>query len=129
MNVVDSAPRSALLPFEVQLLQAVARALDAPTGELLWAQVQAINGVKRPLDWRRIEFRCRRLLFERWPAQVLFARRERFRLAQVECRFGAKPASIAVWADGGHVTALESPVGLSGLAISGPLEVTVVQAR
>lgn len=127
MHVVDSAPRSALLPFEVHLLQAVARALDAPTGELLWAQVQAINSVKRPLDWKRVEFRCTRLLFERWPAAILFPRRERFRLAQVECRFGTRPASIAVWADGGHVAALESAVGLSGLGIAGPLEVTAVR--
>ena len=47
-------------------------------------------------------------------------------IATMACQFGAKDALVDVWAEGGHVSALECAVGFSGLSISGPLNIVAV---
>ena len=64
-----------------------------------------------------------------WPEGILFSRRQEFRLSKVECRFGSREAVVDVWAVAGHVFSLESQVGLSGLSISGPLNIVRVSAE
>ena len=109
--IVAPTPANQLLPFEKALLA---------------KQVACINHIRRPADWKRIEFQCKHWFRVRWPAQLLFDRTEAFRLATMACQFGAKDALVDVWAEGGHVSALECAVGLSGLSISGPLNILAV---
>lgn len=121
--IVAPTPTDQLLPFEKALLQATASALQPAEAVLLAKQVDCINHIRRPSDWKRIEFQSKRWFLVRWPAQLLFDRTEAFRLATIACQFGAKDALVDVWAEGGHVSALESAVGLSGLSIAGPLNI------
>ena len=121
--IVAPTPTDQLLPFEKALLQATASALQPAEAVLLAKQVDCINHIRRPSDWKRIEFQCKRWFLVRWPAQLLFDRTEAFRIATIACQFGAKDALVDVWAEGGHVSALESAVGLSGLSIAGPLNI------
>ena len=74
----------------------------------------------------RIEFQCKRWFQVRWPTALLFDRADTFRIATIACQFGAKDALVDVWAEGGHVSALESSMGFSGLSISGPLNIVAV---
>jgi hypothetical protein len=131
MNVMPPTPSHRLLPFESQLLTAVGRVLPHENSVLLERQVTCINHVQRGLDWKNIEFSCKRWFAVRWPASVLFQSRERFRLATVDCTFGTTDARISVWAVDGHVLSLESSIGMSGLSISGPLSIrsTVAQGE
>ncbi|OYD48870.1 hypothetical protein [Acidovorax kalamii] len=121
--IVAPTPTDQLLPFEKALLQATASALQPAEAVLLAKQVDCINHIRRPSDWKRIEFQCKRWFLVRWPAQLLFDRTEAFRIATIACQFGVKDALVDVWAEGGHVSALESAVGLSGLSIAGPLNI------
>lgn len=121
--IVAPTPTDQLLPFEKALLQATASALQPAEAVLLAKQVDCINHIRRPSDWKRIELQSKRWFLVRWPAQLLFDRTEAFRLATIACQFGAKDALVDVWAEGGHVSALESAVGLSGLSIAGPLNI------
>lgn len=123
MSVMPPTPAGKLLPFESQLLTAVADALPTEWRPLLLQQIACINLVQRPLDWKEITFSCRRWVGVRWPKQVLFPERGGIRLAECECVFGARSAHIAVWAVDGHVHALKSVQGMSGLSISGPFSV------
>lgn len=121
--IVAPTPTDQLLPFEKALLQATASALQPAEAVLLAKQVDCINHIRRPSDWKRIEFQCKRWFLVRWPAQLLFDRTETFRIATIACQFGVKDALVDVWAEGGHVSALESAMGLSGLSIAGPLNI------
>ena len=123
IGVMPRTPSSRLLPFELQLLAAVGKAVDPQISGLLEQQVNCINHVQRLLDWKTIEFYCKKWLRVRWPESVLFQDREQFRLATVACTFGTTDARITVWAVGGHLFSLESPIGMSGLSISGPLSI------
>lgn len=124
--IVAPTPSNQLLPFEKALLQATASALQPAEAVLLAKQLDCINNIRRPSDWKRIEFQCKRWFQVRWPAPLLFARTDTFRIATIACRFGAKDALVDVWAEGGHVSALESSMGFSGLSISGPLNIVAV---
>ena len=124
--IVAPTPANQLLPFEKALLHAAASALQPTEAALLAKQVDCINHIRRPSDWKRIEFQCKHWFRVRWPAQLLFDRTETFRIATMACQFGAKDALVDVWAEGGHVSALESAVGFSGLSISGPLNILAV---
>ena len=124
--IVAPTPANQLLPFEKALLHAAASALQPAEAALLAKQVACINHIRRPADWKRIEFQSKRWFLVRWPAPLLFDRTETFRIATMACRFGAKDALVDVWAEGGHVSALESSVGLSGLSIAGPLNILAV---
>ncbi|PTT22084.1 hypothetical protein DBR12_04805 [Acidovorax sp. HMWF029] len=115
--IAAPTPTDQLLPFEKALLQATASALQPAEAALLAKQVACINNIRRPSDWKRIEFQCKRWFQVRWPAPLLFARTDTFRIATIACQFGAKDALVDVWAEGGHVSALESSKGFSGLAI------------
>lgn len=128
MPVVAPTPTYELLPFERGLLDVAATVLHPSDAALLAKQMVCINRVQRLLDWKEIEFYCMRWFRVQWPENVLFARREEFRLANVLCKFGSKEAVVDVWAVGGHVFSLESPVGFSGLSISGPLSIVKVSA-
>ncbi|RLJ40211.1 hypothetical protein [Acidovorax sp. 106] len=124
--IVAPTPTNQLLPFEKALLIAAASALQPTEATLLTKQVACINSVQRPLDWKRIEFQCKHWFRVRWPAPLLFDRTEKFRIATIACQFGAKDTLVDVWATDGHVSALESSLGLSGLSISGPLNIVAV---
>jgi hypothetical protein len=121
--IVAPTPASQLLPFEKVLLHAATSAPQPTEAALLAKQVDCINHIHRPSDWKRIEFQCKRWFRVRWQAQLLFDRTETFRIATIACQFGVKDALVDVWAEGGHVSALESSVGFSGLSISGPLNI------
>ena len=124
--IVAPTPTDQLLPFEKALLQATASALQPAEAVLLLKQVDCINNIRRPFDWKRIEFQCKRWFQVRWPTALLFDRADTFRIATIACQFGAKDALVDVWAEGGHVSALESSMGFSGLSISGPLNIVAV---
>ena len=124
--IVAPTPANQLLPFEKTLLYAAASALQPAEAELLAKQVACINHIRRPADWKRIEFQCKHWFRVRWPAALLFDRTEKFRIATIACQFGAKDTLVDVWAAEGHVSALESSVGFSGLSISGPLNILAV---
>lgn len=124
--IAAPTPTDQLLPFEKALLQTTASALQPAEAALLAKQVACINNIRRPSDWKRIEFQCKRWFQVRWPAPLLFARTDTFRIATIACQFGAKDALVDVWAEGGHVSALESSMGFSGLSISGPLNIVAV---
>ena len=124
--IVAPTPANQLLPFEKALLHAAASALQPAEAALLAKQVACINHIRRPADWKRIEFQCKHWFRVRWPAQLLIERTETFRIATMACQFGVKDALVDVWAEGGHVSALECAVGLSGLSISGPLNILAV---
>jgi len=125
-RIVAPTPANKLLPFEKALLNATAAALAPADGRLLAQQVLCINNIRRVSDWKQIELYSKRWLWHRWPAGVLFARKEKFRLATVLCRFGVKDAQVEVWAADGHVSALQAAPGLSGLSIAGPLTILAV---
>ncbi len=124
--IVAPTPANQLLPFEKALLHAAASALQPAEAALLAKQVACINNIRRPSDWKRIEFQCKCWFRVRWPAPLLFAKTETFRIATITCQFGVKDALVDVWAEDGHVSALESAVGFSGLSISGPLNIVAV---
>lgn len=125
--IVAPTPANKLLPFEKALLDATSAALPPADARLLAQQVLCINNIRRVSDWKQIELYSKRWLWYRWPAGVLFARKERFRLATVSCRFGVnKDAYVEVWAVDGHVSALSASTGLSGLSIAGPLSILAV---
>jgi hypothetical protein len=129
MLVVAHTPSNQLLPFERVVIEAVSTVLDAQSKLLLSRQVEAINFVQRPLDWKVIEFYCKRWLRGVcWPEAILFPRREDHLLAEVQCRFGAVETTIAVRAVDGHIFSLAAPVGMSGLSISGPFSLIAVRA-
>ncbi|BEP91941.1 hypothetical protein GmRootA79_03250 [Acidovorax sp. A79] len=125
-RIVAPTPTNKLLPFEKALLDATAATLPAADARLLAQQVLCINNIRRVSDWKQIELYSKRWLWHRWPAGVLFARKEKFRLATVSCRFGVKDAHVEVWAVDGHVSALSASTGLSGLSIAGPLSILAV---
>ena len=122
-GIVAPTPAHQLLPFEKALLDATAAALRPAEAQQLVQQIACINRVQRVADWKRIELRSQRWGWQRWPAGVLFARRDAFRLATLSCRFGAHEAVVDVWAADGHVASLQATHGLSGLSIAGPLQV------
>ena len=124
--IVAPTPANQLLPFEKALLHATASALQPTEAALLAKQVDCINHIRRPSDWKRIEFQCKHWFRVRWPASLLFDRTEKFRIATIACQFGAKDTLVDVWAAEGHVSALESSLGFSGLSISGPLNIAAV---
>jgi hypothetical protein len=119
MSVPLAAPSSKLLPFEVAILQAVARTLPERLSELLSQQLAVVNKVQRLLEWNEIEFYCMRWFKVRWPDHVLFPRRDEHSLAEVQCAFGGTEVPVTVWAVHGHVFSLESSTGLKALANSG----------
>lgn len=123
MPLVARTIANRLLQFEAKLLEATAAALRPSEADLLSKQVACINRVQRILDWKEIEFYCMRWFRAHWPEQVLFSSKEEFRLATICCRFGQKEVNVDVWAVGGHVFSLESPVGFRGLSILGPLTI------
>jgi hypothetical protein len=128
MNTAPPAPSPKLLPFEVAILQAVGRALPERLSELLSLQLAAVNKVQRLLEWNEIELYCMRWFKVRWPEQVLFPRNDEHSLAQVQCAFGSVEVPITVWAVGGHVFSIESPIGLKGLVRGAPnVEVRGIQ--
>lgn len=108
------------------LLDATAGALRPTDASLLTRQMQCINNVQRASDWKHIEFLSKRWLWVRWPTDLLFSQKERFRLATISCQFGAKEALVEVWAVDGHVSSLQASTGLSGLSIAGPLSIQTV---
>ena len=124
--IVAPTPANKLLPFEKALLDATSAALPPADARLLAQQVLCINNIRRVSDWKQIEFYSKRWLWQRWPAGVLFARKDNLRLAMVSCRFGVKDAHVEVWAVEGHVSALSASTGLSGLSIAGPLSILAV---
>lgn len=124
--VVAPTPRNLILPFEKALLESIATALEPEDATLLRKQIACINRVRRLMDWKVIEFQCKRWFRVRWPAEILFARSEKFHLGTIACNFGAKQALVDVWAADGHVASLQSSQGLSGLSISGPLCIATV---
>lgn len=126
LPIVAPTPTDRLLPFEKALLEAVASALQPPEAGLLTQQLACINSVRRPLDWKLIEFHCKRWFLVRWPREVLFARRDNFRIATITCQFGMNETHAELWAADGHVQALQSTLGFSGLSISGALRVISV---
>lgn len=128
MQVVAPTPSGQLLPFELKLLEAAATTLSSSDVALFSKQVACINKVQRLLDWKEIEFYRMRWFRARWPEEVLFADKSEIRIATIQCEFGSKKTSVDVWAVGGHIFSLESPVGFSGLSISGPLTVGEVRA-
>lgn len=119
MNVMPRTPSSTLLPFESHLLTAVADVVPGEWRSLLLQQVSCINHVQRLLDWKEIEFYCKKWFRVRWPEHLLFPEHGEVRLAECDCTFGSKSAHITVWAVNGHVFSLESTQGMSGLSISG----------
>lgn len=124
--IVAPTPANQLQPFEKALLVASSAALQPAEAALLAKQVACINSIRRPSDWKLIEFQCKRWFWVHWPARVLFGRTEKFRIATIACQFGDKETQVDVWAADGHVSALESSVGFSGLSISGPLNIVAV---
>ena len=124
--IVAPTPTDQLLPFEKALLQATASAMPSAEVVLLAKQVDCINNIRRSFDWKRIEFQCKRWFQVRWPTALLFDRTDTFRIATIACQFGAKDALVDVWAEGGHVSALESSIGFSGLSSSALLNIVAV---
>ncbi len=127
--IVAPTPTDRLLPFEKTLLDAVASALQPPDAALLAQQLACINSVRRPRDWKFIEFHCKRWFRVRWPPEVLFARTDRFCVATVTCQFGMNETQGELWAADGHLQALQSSLGFSGLSISGPLRIISVNTQ
>lgn len=125
-HIVAPTPGNKLLPFEKALLDATAATLAPEDARLLAQQQLSINNVRRVSDWKRIEFFSKRWVWVRWPADVLWARKDAFRLATVSCQFGVKEAVVEVWAADGHVGSLQASAGLSGLSIAGPLRILAV---
>jgi hypothetical protein len=126
MNIMPPTPSNQLLPFESQLLAAVEDVVPREWRPLLLQQVSCINHVQRPLDWKEIEFYCKKWFRTRWPEHVLFPERGEVRLAECDCAFGPRTSHITVWAVNGHVFSLESAQGMSGLSISGPLRIVSI---
>ena len=124
MQARTAPPSPKLLPYEVAILEAVGSSLPTALSELLSKQLAVVNKVQRLLEWTEIELYCMRWFKVRWPEEVLFPRRDEHSLGRVTCVFGAVEVPIEVWAVGGHVFSLESPIGLRSLARSGgPFEV------
>ncbi len=126
MRVMPPMPSSQLLSFESQLLAAVAEVVPSEWRSLLLEQVSCINHVQRLLDWKEIEFYCKKWFCVRWPEHLLFPERGEIRLAECDCTFGSKSAHITVCAANGHVFSLESAQGMSGLSISGPFRISTL---
>ena len=125
-RIVAPTPANKLLPFEKALLDATVAALRPEDARLLAQQLPRINNIRRVADWKQIELYSKRWLWHHWPAAVLFQRKDKFRLATLSCRFGVKETVVEVWATDGHVSALQSATGLSGLSIAGPLHIAAV---
>lgn len=124
--VVAPTPANKLLPFEKMFLDAAITVLQPSDAALLAKQAVWINNIQRLRDWKEITFSHKRWFRSRWPEHLLFTRRDRFRLAIISCTFGTKEALVDVWAADGHVDALASSTGLSGLSISGPLRIAKI---
>ena len=119
MQARTAPPSPKLLPYELAILKAVGSSLPAALSELLLKQVAVVNKVQRLLEWNEIELYCMRWFKVRWPQDVLFPRQDEHSLGRVTCAFGAVEVPIEVWAVGGHVFSLESPIGLKSLTRSG----------
>jgi len=119
MHAHTAPPSPKLLPYEVAVLEAVASSLPAELSELLSKQLAVVNRVQRLLEWNEIELYCMRWFKVRWPQEVFFRRHDEHSLGRVTCAFGAVEVPIEIWAVGGHVFSLESPIGLKSLASGG----------
>lgn len=119
MQARTAPPSPKLLPYEVAILEAVGTGLPTAFSELLSKQLAVVNKVQRLLEWNEIELYCMRWFKVRWPPDVLFPRRDEHSLGRVTCAFGAVEVPVEVWAVGGHVFSLESPIGLKSLASAG----------
>jgi hypothetical protein len=101
-----------LLPYERSILAAVSASLPEDMRALFDAQLSSINKVQRLLDWNEVEFYSKRWFKVRWPEEALFQDKAEFVLAQGVLNAGALTADVTVWAVGGHLFSIESPVSL-----------------
>ena len=115
------------LPYEKQILTAVANALPLAENQQFVDQIECVNKVQRLLEWNEVEFYCMHWFKVRWPERVLFARRDEFQIASVECAFGESVVPVKILVTAGHVFSLEAKQGLKALARDGVCTIKAVQ--